>query len=144
MSRIAVDTSVLVAAVQSWHEAHERAVEALGRALDDPPVVVPLHVLVETYSVLTRMPKPRRLSPASVYDLLDRTLRGKVSVASPAGGTAFDLLASFRDREIAGGSVYDALIAEAARSAGANRLLTLNRGHFERVAPEGLEVVEPG
>lgn len=143
MSRIAIDTSVLVAALQSWHEAHEPAVEALGRALEDSPVVVPLHALVETYSVLTRMPKPRRLSPRTVFDLLDRTLRGKADFASLDGAGALDLLAAFRDRELAGGSVYDAVIAEAALRAGARRLLTLNREHFERVAPEGLEVVEP-
>lgn len=143
MSRVAIDTSVLVAAMQSWHEAHERAVEALGRALEEPPVVVPLHALVETYSVLTRLPKPLRLSPERAFDLLDRTLRGKADLPSLDGAAAFDLLAGFRDRELAGGSVYDAVIAEAALRAGARRLLTLNRDHFERVAPAGLEVLEP-
>jgi len=44
---------------------------------------------------------------------------------------------------VAGGAVYDAEIAEAAYRAGARRLLTLNRRHFERLAPEGLEIVEP-
>ena len=44
---------------------------------------------------------------------------------------------------MAGGAVYDAEIAEAAYRAGARRLLTLNRRHFERLAPEGLEIVEP-
>jgi predicted nucleic acid-binding protein len=143
VSRIAVDTSVLVAAMQSWHEAHESAVEALGRALEDPPVVVPLHALVETYSVLTRMPKPLRLAPEKVFSLLDRTLRDKSEVASLDGAAAFDLLAALRDREVAGGSVYDVLIAETALRAGARRLLTLNRAHFERVAPAGLEILEP-
>lgn len=42
-----------------------------------------------------------------------------------------------------GGTVYDALIAEVALRAGAIKLLTLNRRHFERVAPEGLAIVEP-
>lgn len=60
--------------------------------------------------------------------------------SSHGGG---DLLAGFRDREIAGGTVYDALIAEAAHRAGARSLVTLNRQHFERLAPEGLEIVEP-
>lgn len=143
MSRVAIDTSVLVAAMQSWHEAHKRAVEALGRALVDPHVVVPLHVLAETYSVLTRMPKPLKLSPEKAFSLLDRTLRDKTDFASLDGEAALDLLAAFRDREVAGGAVYDALIAETALRAGARRLLTLNRSHFERVAPAGLEILEP-
>jgi hypothetical protein len=53
MSRTALDTSVLVAALQSWHEDHERSLAAVAEALEDPPVVVPHHVLLETYSVLT-------------------------------------------------------------------------------------------
>ncbi|HEX4952989.1 MAG TPA: PIN domain-containing protein [Thermoanaerobaculia bacterium] len=143
MSRIALDTSVLVAAVQSWHSEHDRAVLAVGRALEASAVVVPFHVLFETYSVLTRMPKPLRLSPANALSLLERTLRGRSEVASLDGGDAFGLLGSFRDRGIAGGAVYDALIVEAAARAGARTLLTLNRKHFDRLAPEGLEVVEP-
>lgn len=143
MSRIALDTSVLVAAVQSWHEEHERALDAVSRALENPPVVVPLHVLVETYSVLTRMPKPLRLSPRSAFDLLDRTLREKAEVVSLGGEAGFGLLEGFRDMGVAGGAVCEALIAEVAFRAGARSLLTLNREHFERLAPEGLEVAEP-
>lgn len=143
MNRTALDTSVVVAAAQAWHEEHERALDAVGRALEEPPVVLPLHALIEAYSVLTRMPRPLRMSPANAFDLLDRTFRGKAEIASLEGEAGFDLLAGFRDREIAGGTVYDALIAEAAHRAGARSLVTLNRQHFERLAPEGLEIVEP-
>jgi predicted nucleic acid-binding protein len=143
VSRVALDTSVLVAAVQSWHEEHERSLAAVARALEDPPVVVPVHVLLEAYSVLTRMPKPRRLSPESAFILLDRTLRDKAEVKGLDGQAAFDLLQTFQDRDIAGGAVYDALIATVALRAGARKLLTLNRRHFERVAPDGLEITEP-
>lgn len=143
MSRTAFDTSVLVAAVQSWHDEHEQALEAVSRALDGPRAVVPFHVLLETYSVLTRMPKPLRLSPEDAFALLERTLRERTDVVSLDASTAFVLLQSFRDRGIAGGAVYDAVIAEVAFRAGARSLLTLNRQHFERLAPRGLEIVEP-
>lgn len=143
MSRTALDTSVLVAAMQSWHTEHERSLAAVGEALEAPPVVVPLHVLLETYSVLTRMPKPLRLAPVDAFALLDRTLRDKAEVADLDGAAAFGMLAGFRDRAITGGAVYDALIAEVAFRAGARSLLTLNRQHFERLAPEGLEIAEP-
>jgi len=143
VSRAAVDTSVLIAAMQSWHTEHERCLAAVGRLLEVPPVIVPLHVLLETYSVLTRVPKPLRLSPKHALAMLDQTLRGKAKVAGFDGDTAFDLLRGFRNRAITGGAVYDALIAEVVFQAGARSLLTLNRQHFERVAPEGLEIVEP-
>jgi hypothetical protein len=38
---------------------------------------------------------------------------------------------------LSGGIVYDALLARAAEVSGAERLLTFNRKHFERVWPEG-------
>lgn len=129
--------------MQSWHTEHERALAAVGRLLRSPPVVVPLHVLLESYSVLTRMPRPLRLSPKNALALLDRTLRGRVEVAQLADDAAFDLLEGFRDRDVTGGAVDDAAIAEVCFRAGARSLLTLNRLHFERLAPEGLEIVEP-
>ncbi|MEX2240756.1 MAG: PIN domain-containing protein [Burkholderiales bacterium] len=52
---IAADTSVVVAAFASWHEGHAAALRALGRG-----VRVPAHVLLESYSVLTRLPPPHR------------------------------------------------------------------------------------
>lgn len=143
MSRTALDTSVLVAALQTWHTEHDRALEAVARVLESPPIVLPLHVLLETYSVLTRMPKSVRLSPQDALTLLDRTLRGKADVASPDGATAFTFLERLRDHGIVGGATYDAAIAHLAFEAGARSLLTLNRRHFERVAPDGLEIVEP-
>ncbi len=143
MNRAAVDTSVLIAAMQSWHTEHERCRTAVGRLLEVPPVIVALHVLLETYSVLTRVPKPLRLAPKHAFAQLDQTLRGKVEVARFDEDAAFDLLRGFRNRAVTGGAVYDALIAEVVFRAGARSLLTLNRQHFERLAPEGLEILEP-
>ena len=48
--RWACDTSVLVPALVSWHEAHERARAAIREVS-----CVPAQVLVECYSVLTRL-----------------------------------------------------------------------------------------
>ena len=45
---------------------------------------------------------------------------------------------------LAGGAVYDGLIAFAARKAGADLLLTLNVEHFRRFLPEGVpDIVSP-
>lgn len=75
MSRTALDTSVLVAAIQSWHTEHERALHAVSRALAEASAVVPYHALIEAYSVLTRMPKPLRLSPESAFLIAEIAFR---------------------------------------------------------------------
>ena len=41
---------------------------------------------------------------------------------------------------VAGGRTYDALIVACAIRAGVERLLTLNRGDFEALVPEGIVV----
>ena len=51
------DTSVLVPALLSWHPAHEEC-----RAAVVEVAVLPSHVFLETYSVLTRLPAPHRVA----------------------------------------------------------------------------------
>lgn len=54
---IALDTSVAVAGFASWHEGHASAAGILARKPR-----LPAHVLIESYSVLTRLPAPHRAS----------------------------------------------------------------------------------
>jgi len=144
LARTAFDTSVLVAALVDWHDDHERARRALHRALANPPVVVPLHALLETYSVLTRLPAPHRLSPSTAVTLLEQTLRGATDLSVLPPEEAWTFLAELRDREVAGGTAYDALIIDSAARAGARTILTLNLRHFERLTQEmGIEAVTP-
>ena len=98
----AVDTSVIVAALSSWHPAHQRARPATRGA------VLVSHSLLESYSVLTRLPGEHRLPPDSVAEALDRWFNGKVLTASAAlqRRTVKQLHAA----GIEGGAVYDGLI----------------------------------
>lgn len=138
----AVDTSVLVAALLTWHERHDAAARALARAMDSSEgFVIPVHVLVECYAVLTRLPPPHRLSPADAASLLDANFR-EARLASFPSRSVWPLLARLSDKEIAGGATYDAMILDTARTAGATALLTLNSRDFERV-DAAIRVFEP-
>ena len=48
-----VDSSVVVAALIDWHPHHDIALRVLGKK---PRIVA--HALIESYSVLTRLPAP--------------------------------------------------------------------------------------
>jgi predicted nucleic acid-binding protein len=113
---IAVDTSVVVAAFASWHEGHAAATAALARRPS-----IPAHVLLETYSVLTRLPPPHRAAPGIVVAFLAERFPG-VPIALPRTGH-LELVELASTLGIAGGSIHDALIAATAKHAGA-RLLT--------------------
>ena len=117
---IAVDTSVAVAVALPWHEAHVAARAELPR--DRTPLLA--QVGVETYSVLTRLPSPQRVPPSIARAFLMRTFELPALTLS-ANGYA-QLLDVAGAEEIAGGAVYDALVAATAREARVT-LLTLDR-----------------
>ena len=116
---IAVDTSVVVAGFASWHEGHGPAAAVLARGPR-----VPAHVLVETYSVLTRLPPPHRAPADIVIAFLAQRFRQAPLTLAPRAWQR--LLDQAGERGVTGGAVYDALVAATARHAGAT-LLTRDR-----------------
>lgn len=116
---IALDTSVVVAAFASWDEDHARAAAALARRPR-----LPAHVLVESYSVLTRLPAPHTVSAETVLGFLRSRFRSAPLALSARAYVA--LIGEATAAGISGGAVYDALIAATAERAGA-LLLTRDR-----------------
>lgn len=95
-------------AFASWHEAHAPALVALERG---PRIPVP--VVVETYSVLTRLPPPHRVSPEVVHGFLASRFPEAPLQADDASYLPF--LEEAVRVGIAGGAVYDAVVAHVAR-----------------------------
>lgn len=108
---IALDTSVLVAAFASWHEAHA----AIRRVMARRPWI-PAHVLIETYSVLTRLPAPHRADPQIVADYLEQFAD---RVLSPPPDSYSELIHTVTRLKVSGGAIYDALVGATAREADA-------------------------
>ena len=141
----AVDTNIIVAGLLSWHEHHQIASAQLIALLEnESEVVVPLPVLVEAYSVMTRLPPPHRLGSKDAIEILESSLRHRVTLVGLDGDEGWNLLQDISQRSITGGTTYDGLILACARKGGARRLLTFNRPHFERLATEEIEIVVPG
>lgn len=116
---IAVDTSVVVAGLASWHEGHTPARAALARKPR-----LPAHVALEVYSVLTRLPPPHQVTPALVVAFLEDHFPDPV-LPYPAA-RHLSLLKEASEKGITGGALYDALVADTANHAGAT-LLTRDR-----------------
>jgi predicted nucleic acid-binding protein len=138
---VAVDTSVIVAGLLGWHRDHERALVLLESALASGRLLLPSRVLIESYSVLTRMPAPHRLSPRVAMELLSETLRDAAEVIELPASGRWPFLDDLVEDEVAGGAAYDAEIVATATRAGARRLVTLNVRDYERLAPSDLEIV---
>lgn len=106
-----VDTSVAVALALADHQHHAAASDAVaGRRLG-----LAGHAAFETFSVLTRLPPPARRTPGTVARLL-RASFPETRFLSVDGAAA--LLTRLDLDGIAGGSVYDALVAATAAEHG--------------------------
>lgn len=106
-----VDTSAAVALVVGDHQGHEDTFNALGRRR----LGLAGHAAFETFSVLTRLPPPARRTPAVVARVLEVNFPATRHL-SP--GAATELMDGLADAAIAGGAVYDALVAATAAEHG--------------------------
>jgi predicted nucleic acid-binding protein len=115
----AVDSSVLVAALLAHHPLHGAALDAVNDRVDS----LPAHVLLESYSVLTRLPAEHRLEGRRVaeafmqLDLTPLVLPARQQVRA---------LAALAAAGIEGGAVYDGLVAATAQHHD-RELLTMDR-----------------
>jgi predicted nucleic acid-binding protein len=107
-----LDTSVAVPLVVQTHRAHD----AVVRWWAGREVALSGHALAETYSVLTRLPGDLRLAPADAARLLSERFVEPFLVGSEQAQRLPQVLARLG---IAGGAVYDALVALASLEHGA-------------------------
>ena len=92
----------------------------------------------------TRLPPEFRLTPANAARLLEDEIFGRMSVHDlPAADRLAMMKAAARDGT-AGGRIYDAHIAEVARTAGAAVVVTDNRRHFIAALRHRIRVEAPG
>jgi toxin FitB len=109
---VAVDTSVAVPLLVRSHHDHA----AVVRWWDGQEIALSGHALAETYSVLTRLPGDARLAPADAALLLTSRFSPPLVLSSSRTRKLPDTLSRLG---IAGGAVYDALVALAAKEHGA-------------------------
>jgi predicted nucleic acid-binding protein len=107
LTALALDTSVAIPLLVQSHREHAVVV----RWWDGREVALSGHALAETYSVLTRLPGDLRLAPADAA----RLLRERFATPFALGRARASRLPGV----LAGGAVYDALVALAAHEHGA-------------------------
>jgi toxin FitB len=109
---VAVDTSVAVPLLVRSHHDHA----AVVRWWNGQDVALSGHALAETYSVLTRLPGDARLAPADAARLLAARFSPPLVMSIAQARKVPETLSRLK---VAGGAVYDALVALAAKEHGA-------------------------
>ena len=105
---VAVDTSVAVPLLVRSHQHHAEVVRWWG----GQELALSGHTLAETYSVLTRLPGDARLCAEDAARLLDARFATPLVLSAPHARTVH---VAFSRMGIAGGAVYDGLVALAAK-----------------------------
>lgn len=139
------DTSILVAALNESHVAHERALLWLQRLRHgEISGVIAAHSLAEIFAVLTRTPLKPPITPALAWQLLEVDVLPYMEVVTLSPEDYVAVLRHLSSLNIGGGPTYDALIAYVAIKRGVDYLLTLNPEHFRRVYPSfASQIMEP-
>jgi len=105
---MALDTSVAVPLLVQTHPAHADVMAwAQGRRL-----ALSGHAAAETYSILTRLPAELRQSPDRAAELIRFNFANVLPLSPSTAERIHEVLARLN---IAGGAVYDALVALAAQ-----------------------------
>lgn len=106
-----LDTSVAIAFVQPGHAGHHRTVSRLAGT----SMGLAGHAVFETFSVLTRLPVPHRLSGKAARRLIEVNFPHSSYLSAERSAA---LLADFAAHGLSGGSVYDGLVGAVARESG--------------------------
>ena len=136
-----LDTSVLLAGLVDFGPQSSPAQTVLHAVAEKKlSAATAWHCCLEFYSVATRLPPEYRLGAQDATQLLREEVFGRMGVFDlpPAARTAF--LQAAADDAVTGGRVYDAHIADVARAAGAQAIVTDNRRHFLTVLRHGIRV----
>jgi predicted nucleic acid-binding protein len=138
----AADTSVVVAALLGWHEHHRAARQTLDRGLTSGRLILPAPTLLESYSVMTRLPSPHRIAVSDAAALLHETFH-QVPVIALEADEHWSLLRRLEEKGISGGRAYDAHILACARKGKCGCLYTLNEKDFLALDEPDIEIVRP-
>lgn len=107
MTALAVDTSVAIALLVQTHRDHAAIVRWCGSR----QLVLSGHAVAETYSVLTRLPGDVRIAPVDAARLLGDWFGAPLLLGADTAAGLPEVLGGLG---IAGGAVYDAIVALAA------------------------------
>jgi predicted nucleic acid-binding protein len=128
-----LDSSVLVATFYAQHEHHTPSIDLFLR-FDKNDACCAAHSLAEIYSVLTGRRGRDRVSGDEALLFL-ANVRDRLTTISLDREEYFGAIEASAPLGIAGGGIYDALLAHCALKARAESIYTWNLKDFQRLGP---------
>lgn len=143
VTRAFLDTSVLLGGLIDMGPAVASAQRVMAAVAGGklPGARTAWHCCLEFYAVATRLPEELRLSPEDAAQLVESEILSRFEVRQLPDRRHLEFFRSVAIDRIVGGRLYDAHIAEVARSAGAALIVTENRRHFTALLKHGIRVL---
>ena len=102
--KVLIDTSVLVSAILPDHVHYPQSRPWIERAkVGAFELVIASHSLVETYSVLTRLPRRPRIKPAEAFQLIQQNVSPHATIVALSGDDYVKLITELSRTGITGG-----------------------------------------
>ena len=140
--KIFFDTSVLVASFVNAHPRHANCLPWLQKVKKkEIEGIISVHSLIETYSILTKLPLSPRINPPLALSLIKENILEDFELVTYGKKDYINLLDELSSGNIAGGASYDGLILSAAKKVTADKILTLNVNDFIRVCPQLVRII---
>ena len=124
------DTSVLIPAFVEDHADHERCLAAYAPS-HKRIACCAAHSLAEVYAAVTRLPGSFRASSEQAMLFLE-DIKEHLTIVSLDSDEYFRAIQRAAVNGIAGGTIYDAILAACAIKAKAETIYTGNQKHFSR------------
>jgi predicted nucleic acid-binding protein len=129
-----LDSSVLVAVFYGDHTHHAVSLDVFTR-FTKQEASCGAHSLFEVYSALTRMPGKHRIGGEQAM-LFIGDIQERLTIVALTADEYVKTLRTFSDLGIAGGAIYDALLAGCALKVRAETLYTWNIRHYTQLGPK--------
>ncbi len=123
------DTSVLLLVFLEDHEHHEASLKVFLKA-KKATGCFGAHSLAELYATATRLPGKQRMSGEHVVLFLE-DLTSRLNVIALNASEYLHAVQAAARNNVAGGAIYDALLAQCALKGGADVIYTWNVRHFQ-------------
>ena len=140
--KIGIDTNIFIAAIHKSHPNNLAASSWLNSVIINHDVVMAQHSVLETYSVLTRLPPKWRLTSSEVVLLLRTNLKSQINIVHFPSKSFLGWIDKSALKNITGGQIYDSYIIKTLSAAKVDAIATFNIPHFSKLVDD-VKLINP-
>ncbi len=143
--KVFIDTSILIPAFAESHPNHKECFSLLEKTLNKKvELIISSHVLLEFYSVYSRLPFITRLSPLEIKKIIEENIYPYFKMITVSEKEYKEVILHISNLGLSGGIVYDLFHYITARKAMASTIITYNEKDFQKINIDRIPVVLPG